>query len=219
MSEALDIDRVAMPELLLLLGLPTSLWDRFPNVRSLFGCRDSMLADLGVPPSAMGRIGLLRQVVQDYFAGEYQSQARDFSSVEDVVDYAGSRIAHLPHEHVMVLALDAGYRLIGETCSTDRKPAQVGCDHGKVAEWASGIGAARIIVVHNHPSESADLSPSENDIAISEALRTLLKEKGIDLSDTIVVGRGNVAYSRNYGSLRYGQDDDIEANIQEGVHP
>jgi DNA repair protein RadC len=211
------MDQGIMADLLPLLGIPSHLVGRFPNVRSLFGCRDSVLADLGVPASALERIGLLRQVVSDYFAGEYQSQSRNFSSVEDVVDYVGSRIAHLPHEHVMILALDAHCRLIGERCSTEHRAAQVTCDVEKVAEWASEIGAAQVVVVHNHPSETADdLRPSGNDIAHSESLRKLLSGKGIELIDTIVVGRGNLSYSKTHGPVRYGQDDDIAADCNLG---
>jgi DNA repair protein RadC len=203
-----------MPEFLRMLGIPPSLNGRFPTVRSLMGAWDRELEEAGLSKSAIERINVLRQAVADYFADEYSCGLRRMDEVEDVINYAGSRIGHLKHESLLLVALTGDLGFIGDKIFTDERPSSVGADAKTVGEWASSVGAARIIMIHNHPS-GGDLKPSEADIAVTEGIRRELAERGIQLSDSMVVSRGNKVYTSSCSYVTYGVDD----NLCEGVSP
>ena len=59
--------------------------------------------------------------------------------------------------------------------------------------------AVSVIVAHNHPS--GELSPSEQDIAVTKRLKEALDIVGISLTDHIIVGMGNFLSMREYDLL------------------
>lgn len=54
-------------------------------------------------------------------------------------------------------------------------------------------GANSIVVGHNHPS--GDLTPSREDIAVTQRLDSAANILGITLADHVIIGNGNDGYS------------------------
>lgn len=115
-------------------------------------------------------------------------QRGKISCVEDVVDIFMERLRYLQKEMFEVLLLDTKGNIIssenisvGDLCSSVVHPRET---------FKSAIkrSAAAIIFVHNHPS--GDLTPSNEDIAITKRLIEAGNILGISVLDHIIIGDG-----------------------------
>lgn len=89
-------------------------------------------------------------------------------------------------EHFVVLALNARGRVNGfRVISTGTLSASL-VHAREVFRAACGLGAASIILVHNHPS--GDPAPSPDDILLTERLEQCGELFGIPVVDHIVLG-------------------------------
>lgn len=90
-----------------------------------------------------------------------------------------------PIERFRILHLDKSNRLIHEDDwsrgTIDEAPVYV----REVVYRALELGAAAILIVHNHPT--GDLSPSHTDIQLSRSLQEACKAVGITLHDHLIV--------------------------------
>ena len=59
--------------------------------------------------------------------------------------------------------------------------------------------SASVIFIHNHPSGNS--TPSKEDIEVSKKLHKAFKEIGIDLLDSVVIGRDEFTSLRDEGAL------------------
>jgi len=112
-------------------------------------------------------------------------------------------IAELRQEHVLCLSLDSGQGLIakrtvfmGTLTSVIAHPREIFAD--PIVDRA-----AAIIVAHNHPS--GDVSPSRQDISLTQQLIASGLILGIPLSDHIIVARKKYFSFREEGLM----DSDI----------
>ena len=94
----------------------------------------------------------------------------------------------LDQEHVRVLALDTRNRVINDR---DQYIGSLHTTHIRIAEILKDplrVGAAGIVVVHNHPS--GDPTPSLADINMTAELEKACKMFDLDFHDHIVMGAG-----------------------------
>jgi DNA repair protein RadC len=124
------------------------------------------------------------------------ADARPFvGTPRDVFDATGD-IRHSRREHFVGLYLNTRNRLLArETVSLGSLNASI-VHPREVFEPAVRLGAANLVVVHNHPSGETD--PSEDDLGITRRLRAAGEILGISLLDHVIVG------SRGYTSLKEG---------------
>ncbi len=99
--------------------------------------------------------------------------------------WARSRLAHLDHEELWVLALDGQHRV-----RASRRVASGGLHglHVSVRDplrFALREGASAMVVVHNHPS--GDPTPSLEDLRFTEQLASAGEAVGTPLLDHVVV--------------------------------
>lgn len=109
-------------------------------------------------------------------------------------------------EHVFLLSFDMKFRLkaffeigIGnnDTCLVDRRG---------IAQKILLSNAAKMIMVHNHPS--GDSTPSKEDLNVSNELKKLGELLGIPFVDSIILG--DRIYKRNVKKMAIGQIDGYE---------
>jgi len=116
-----------------------------------------------------------------------------------LLDYLSVAQGERATEQFRLLFLDAKNRLIADevqqTGTIDETPVYP----REVARRALELGAAALIVVHNHPS--GDTTPSRADIAITREIGAALKALDIALHDHLIVGRGQHASFRTLGLL------------------
>jgi DNA repair protein RadC len=121
------------------------------------------------------------------------------SSWAQLLDYLRVAQAAKQTEQFRLLFLDAKNRLVADevhqTGTIDETPVYP----REVAKRALELGAAALIVVHNHPS--GDPTPSKADIAITKEIAAALATLNIQLHDHLILGRGKHASLRTLGLL------------------
>ena len=109
------------------------------------------------------------------------------SSWDALLDYCHTAMAHHPVEHVRVLYLDRKNCLIA-----DEEQGRGTVDHvplypREVLRRALDLDASALIVVHNHPS--GDPTPSQQDITLTDRIRTGAEALSLVLHDHLIIGK------------------------------
>ncbi len=109
------------------------------------------------------------------------------SSWQALLDYLHIDMAHLNHERVRVLYLNTQNRLILDQIVSDGTLDESAIYTREIIAKAMGIGAAALILVHNHPSGSPE--PSRADIQITQKIMEAGRLLGIVVHDHVIIGR------------------------------
>lgn len=140
------------------------------------------LQDLSVSASTHERVLALQQLIEH---GLPQLERQRLASSEDVAAVYLKRMATLTEEVMVVVALDGRNRVVGEF------EVARGGRHGLMLTASDVLrpliraGASAFIVVHNHPSGSAE--PSAADLDMTVALQAAADIVGVPLLDHVVV--------------------------------
>lgn len=115
-----------------------------------------------------------------------KAEVKKIRSPRDCVNVFAEYIGDADREHFVALMLDTKNQMvalhtvsIGDLSSSIVHPREV-------FKIAVALGAASIIVAHNHPS--GDPTPSPEDIAVTRRLHQAGELLGIELLDHIVIG-------------------------------
>lgn len=129
--------------------------------------------------------GRIPQLVKE---SSYDSSLNTLNNPEKVVKLMKDvfQIHRETEEYMYEICVDAGGKPIavfeishGSVCGTMASSREI-------FQKALLIGAARIVVVHNHPS--GDCKPSKEDIKVTAKLREAGRLMDINLVDSIIVG-------------------------------
>lgn len=102
-------------------------------------------------------------------------------------------------EQFRILFLDAQGRLLADEAQARGTVNHTPVYPREVARRALEIGAASVILVHNHPS--GDPTPSKPDIDMTEQVRVALGCFGISVLDHVIIGNGRCFGFREAGWL------------------
>ena len=109
-----------------------------------------------------------------------------------LLDYLRAGMAATPIEQVRVLYLNTRNILIRDEVIADGTIDQAPVFVREIVKRALDLGAAAIIVVHNHPS--GDPKPSRADIDITRLLADAGKKLGVTLHDHLIfAGQGHAS--------------------------
>ncbi|MEN9682496.1 MAG: hypothetical protein RLZZ427_247 [Pseudomonadota bacterium] len=114
-------------------------------------------------------------------------EAPILASWQALIDYLTIDMAHLRHERVRVLYLDTRNRLLPDDLVSDGSLDEAAIHPREVVKKALDLGAAALILVHNHPSGSPE--PSRADIAITNRIAEAGRLLGISVHDHVIIGR------------------------------
>lgn len=106
----------------------------------------------------------------------------------DAALYVSELIGNSPVERSVVLALDVKGNLLDTIEFDSESSDKVQLDLRRLVKELLSVRAAAVIVAHNHPS--GDVSPSQQDLAVCQTLRTSLEPLSIRLLDCLIVGGG-----------------------------
>ena len=112
---------------------------------------------------------------------------KKISCAEDVFNYFHERLKDEKQEHFYILMLNTQNYIIGEQLISKGILDASIIHPREVFKPAIKNSAAKIILVHNHPS--GDPSPSEEDNIITEKLIKAGEEIGVKVLDGVIVGR------------------------------
>lgn len=116
------------------------------------------------------------------------------SSWDALLDWLRADMGPIDIERVRILYLNSRNMLIRDEVASEGSIDQSAIYVREVVRRALELGAAAIIIVHNHPSGSPE--PSRQDIAITRDIADAASKLGIAVHDHIIIG------GRDYRSLR-----------------
>lgn len=105
--------------------------------------------------------------------------------------WASSRLAHLEHEELWLLALDGRNRLRAARCVARGGGHALSIRAGDVLACALRENARGFLLVHNHPS--GDPSPSDADATFTRSVAEAAAIVGVPLLDHVVVAGARYA--------------------------
>jgi DNA repair protein RadC len=116
-----------------------------------------------------------------------------------LVDYLHVRMAWAAEEEFRVLYLNARNLLLKDEAIATGTPNEVSVHPRTIVKRALELGATALILVHNHPSGSAD--PSQSDIQTTARIVRAAKTLDIVVHDHIIIARGGWRSFRQSGLL------------------
>lgn len=122
-----------------------------------------------------------------------------FEASRTVVDYLNVSMAHEATEHVRVLFLNAGNRLIADEVVSRGSIMEVALSPREIVRRALEIGATALILAHNHPS--GDPQPSKTDILVTHDVQRAAGLFEIIVFDHIIIARSGHVSLRAEGYL------------------
>jgi DNA repair protein RadC len=160
---------------------------------------EQLLASFG------GLAGLLRAEVAAVLELARRSIATElgarpvFDSPAKVKDYLQLQLGDRGHEVFAVLFLDAQSRLVRLEEMFRGTLTQTSVYPREVVKRALELGAAAVILAHNHPSGAAE--PSRADEFLTETLKSALALVDVRVLDHLIVGRATVVSFAERGLL------------------
>ena len=183
--------------------------DTKPLAKNLIAQFGSFAAVLAADPQALKQVkGMGEASVAALHAVSLATRRMARGAVQDkpvlgswqaLLDYLAVDMAHLNHERVRVLYLDAQNRLILDHHFAEGSIDEAAIHPREVIRKAFDIGATALILVHNHPSGNPE--PSRADIAITARIAEAGRLLGVTVHDHVIVGRSGHVSLRAKGLI------------------
>ncbi|MBL0767551.1 DNA repair protein RadC [Sphingopyxis sp. DHUNG17] len=194
-------------EYLLALAIPRR--DTKPLAKSLLREFGSFAQLISADPEALRRVDGMGdgavaalKIVQASSLHLLKGEFRDkplLSSWDALLDWLRADMGPIDIERVRILYLNARNMLIRDEIASEGSIDQSAIYVREVIRRALELGAAAIILVHNHPSGSPE--PSRQDIAITRDIAEAASRLGITLHDHIIIGGTEYRSFRAMGLL------------------
>jgi len=121
------------------------------------------------------------------------------ASWEALLDYLRAAMAHRQTEQVRVLHLNAKNILIRDEVMSEGSIDQAAVHVREVIRRAIDLGAAAIVLVHNHPT--GDPAPSRADIQLTRDIIDAGKRLNIAVHDHVIIGAHGHSSMRALGLI------------------
>jgi DNA repair protein RadC len=167
--------------------LARTLLARFGSLAGVFNADPGALIQhpgMGETSAAAFRIVA---VAARRFARTQATEKPVLNSWQALITYLTIDMAHLTVERVRVLYLDTKNRLIRDEHVADGSIDEAAIHPREVIRRALDLGAASLILVHNHPSGSPE--PSRADIQMTQRIAEAGRLLGIEVHDHVIIGR------------------------------
>jgi DNA repair protein RadC len=194
-------------EYLLMLAIPRidtkpiakQLIAHYGNLSSVFTADVySLQNQKGIGEKAAAAIKLV-QALALRMASEPVREQPILSSWQALLDYLRLDMAHLTIERVRVLYLNSKNMLIRDEVAGEGSIDQAPIYTREIIRRSIDLGAAAIILVHNHPS--GDSAPSRQDISMTREIIETGKRLGISVHDHVIVGKDGFSSMRSAGLI------------------
>lgn len=121
------------------------------------------------------------------------------NSPEDAANIFKKRMQFLNHEELVVMLLNAKHEIIGSRLISRGALTSATVDPREIYSYAISKHACFVLVAHNHPSGCPH--PSKEDEFFAAILEAAGKILGIQLLDSIIIGRGEYFSFQEDGRL------------------
>jgi DNA repair protein RadC len=173
-------------------GLAKSLLARFGSFSAVFSAPLPRLAEVkGLGELSRTNLKIIQAVAQRYARDQVHRDAVTLSSWSALFDYCRAAMAFEESEQFRILFLDKKNKLIADEVQQRGTIDHTPVYPREVIKRSLELGAAAIILVHNHPS--GDPSPSSADVQMTRQIDDIAKPLGITLHDHIIIGKAGHA--------------------------
>lgn len=152
----------------------------------------------GMGDTAVAALKIVQATSLRMLKGEFREKPL-LSSWDALLDWLRADMGPIDIERVRILYLNSRNMLIRDEVASEGSIDQSAIYVREVVKRGLELGAAAIIVVHNHPSGNPE--PSRQDIAITRELAAAAGKLGIVLHDHIIIGGGDHRSLRGLGLL------------------
>ncbi len=191
-------------ELILAQALPRG--DVKPLAKELLKKFDSFAALLAAPPSQIMEVKGAGESVAAALKTTYHASSRlaaaqinnkhVISSWQELLNYCRVKIAYANMEQFYVICLNQRNHVIDHQLLQTGTINHVTLYPREILKHALDKGATALIIVHNHPSGSAQ--PSQGDIDFTNKLHLVLKPLDINLHDHLIITHsGHFSFRQN----------------------
>jgi DNA repair protein RadC len=181
------------------LQLAQDLLDQLGGVAGLLHAQDAQLKQVkGLGPAKRSELLAVRELARRALAQQLQERPL-MQSAEAVSGYLRLRLGSLPHEVFAVLFLDSQLRLIAMEELFRGSLSHTSVHAREVVKRSLELGAAAVVLAHNHPSGVAE--PSMADAQLTRNLQQALGLVEVRVLDHIVVGHGEAVSMSARGLL------------------
>ena len=178
--------------------LAKELLNCFGSIGALLSAEPEALAGAGLGLAGIAALKAAREAALRLMRSELQ-QRPVVGSWDKLIDYCTAHIAHGKVEEFHILFLDRKNVLIKherqQRGTIDHTPVYP----REVVKRALDVGAAAMILVHNHPS--GDPTPSKADIAVTQDIKKAAAPLGVALHDHVIIGRNGHTSLRDLGLI------------------
>jgi DNA repair protein RadC len=175
-----------------------SLLAHFGGFGKVMSADPDALSEAGLGLAGIAAIKSVREAALRLMRLELQERPI-VNSWDKLIDYCNAQVAHNKVEEFHILFLDRKNVLIQherqQRGTIDHTPVYP----REVVKRALDLGAAAIILVHNHPS--GDPTPSKADIAVTQDIKKAAAPLGVTLHDHIIIGRNGHTSLRDLGLI------------------
>jgi DNA repair protein RadC len=175
-----------------------SLLAHFGGFGQVMSADPQALSEAGLGLAGVAAIKSVREAALRLMRLELQEQPI-VNSWDKLIDYCNAQVAHNKVEEFHILFLDRKNMLIKherqQRGTIDHTPVYP----REVVKRALDLGAAALILVHNHPS--GDPTPSKTDIAVTQDIKKAAAALGVALHDHIIIGLNGHTSLRDLGLI------------------
>jgi DNA repair protein RadC len=181
------------------LQLAEQMLDTFGGLAGLLRAEPEQLKRVrGLGPAKRAEVAAVLELARRSIATELAARPL-FDSPAKVKDYLQLQLGGREHEVFAVLFLDAQNRLLRLEEMFRGTLTQTSVYPREVAKRALELGAAAVILAHNHPSGAAE--PSRADECLTQTLKSALALVDVRVLDHLVVGQATVVSFAERGLL------------------
>lgn len=187
-------------ELLLTYALPRidvnplahELIDKFGSLSGVFDADISQLTKIKyISENVAVLIKLIPEISTKYYQSKHGERVR-LNTVDAIKDYMIPQLVSEKSEVFYVLCLDTHLNLIRAIKHSEGSPSKASIDIRALATQVLNTGTDRIILVHNHLSNSA--VPSSADIEATKVISAAFELINVNVLDHIIIA-GNKYFS------------------------
>jgi DNA repair protein RadC len=175
-----------------------SLLAHFGGFGEVLSADPDALSEAGLGLAGIAAIKSVREAALRLMRLELQERPV-VNSWDKLIDYCNAQVAHNKVEEFHILFLDRKNVLIKherqQRGTVDHTPVYP----REVVKRALDLGAAALILVHNHPS--GDPTPSKADIAVTQDIKKAAAPLGVVLHDHVIIGRNGHTSLRELGEI------------------
>lgn len=179
--------------------LARDLLEKFGSVAGVLAADPQDLRE--VPGAGDGVVVILKtaEKLGIELAREGAVSGEVLGNYDAVIAYCRARMGRRPVEEFRILFLNTRNRLLRDERQTSGTINHAPAYPREVCRRALEVGAASIILVHNHPS--GDPTPSRADIEITRRIEAAAKTVGVSVHDHLIVTRGEALSFKAKGLL------------------